>query len=75
MPYFYRNKRCEERINELDELIANTNAEISTPETAADYARVMELTETLGRLNGEQTELMLQWEELENRKAQLEGEE
>lgn len=68
-------KRCEERINELDELIANTNAEISTPETAADYARVMELTETLGRLNGEQTELMLQWEELENRKAQLEGEE
>lgn len=68
-------KRCEERINELDELIANTNAEMSTPETAADYARVMELTETLGRLNGEQTELMLQWEELENRKAQLEGEE
>lgn len=68
-------KRCEERINELDELIANTNAEMSTPETAADYARVMELTETLGKLNGEQTELMLQWEELENRKAQLEGEE
>lgn len=67
-------KRCEKRINELDELIANTNAEMSTPEAAADYARVMELTETLGKLNGEQTELMLQWEELENRKAQLEGE-
>ena len=48
---------------------------MSTPETAADYARVMELTETLGKLNGEQAELMMQWEELENRKAQLEGEE
>ena len=34
-----------------------------------------ELTETLGKLNDEQTELMMQWEELENRKAQLEGEE
>ena len=43
-------------------------------EAAADYARVMELTETLGKLNDEQTELMMQWEELENRKAQLDGE-
>ena len=68
-------KRCGERINEGDARIANTNAEMSTPDRAADYARFMELTETLGKLNGEQTELMLQWEELENRKAQLEGEE
>ena len=68
-------KKCEERINELDGLIAKTNEEMSTPEAAADYARVMELTETLGKLNDEQTELMMQWEELENRKAQLEGEE
>ncbi len=68
-------KKCEERINELDGLIAKTNEEMSTPEAAADYARVMELTETLGKLNDEQTELMTQWEELENRKAQLEGEE
>ena len=67
-------KKCEERINELDGLIAKTNEEMSTPEAAADYARVMELTETLGKLNDEQTELMMQWEELENRKAQLEGE-
>ena len=28
----------------------------------------------LGKLNDEQTELMMQWEELENRKAQLDGE-
>ncbi len=68
-------KKCEERINELDGLIAKTNEEMSTPEAAADYARVMELTETLGKLNDEQTKLMMQWEELENRKAQLEGEE
>ena len=68
-------KKCEERINELDGLIAKTNEEMSTPEAAADYARVMELTETLGKLNDEQTELMMQWEELENRKAQLEEEE
>ena len=67
-------KKCEERINELDGLIAKTNEEMSTPEAAADYARVMELTETLGKLNDEQTELMMQWEELENRKAQLDGE-
>ena len=68
-------KKCEERINELDGLITKTNEEMSTPEAAADYARVMELTETLGKLNDEQTELMMQWEALENRKAQLEGEE
>ena len=68
-------KKCEERINDLDGLIAKTNEEMSTPEAAADYARVMELTETLGKLNDEQTELMMQWEELENRKAQLEGKE
>ena len=67
-------KKCEERINELDGLITKTNEEMSTPEAAADYARVMELTETLGKLNDEQTELMMQWEELENRKAQLDGE-
>ena len=67
-------KKCEERINELDGLIAKTNEEMSTPEAAADYARVMDLTETLGKLNDEQTELMMQWEELENRKAQLDGE-
>ena len=67
-------KKCEERINELDGLIAKTNEEMSTPEAAADYARVMELTGTLGKLNDEQTELMMQWEELENRKAQLDGE-
>ena len=48
---------------------------MSTPAAAADYARVMDLTETLGKLNDEQTELMMQREELENRKAQLEEEE
>ncbi len=67
-------KRCEERINELDGLIADTNDELSSPETSADYAKVLELTEKLESLNNEQTEQMLLWEELENTKSKLEEE-
>lgn len=67
-------KRCEERINELDELIAATNEELSSPEAAADYEKVLELTEKLEALNNEQTEQMLRWEELENTKSELEDE-
>lgn len=67
-------KRCEERINELDGLIAETNGELSSPETSADYAKVLELTEKLETLNNEQTEQMLLWEELENIKSKLEEE-
>lgn len=67
-------KRCEERINELDGLIVETNGELSSPETAADYAKVLELTEKLESLNNEQTEQMLLWEELENTKSKLEEE-
>ncbi len=54
-------RRCEEKIEAVDSEIDTVNALLSTPETAADYERVLELTEKLQCLHNEQESLMTEW--------------
>ncbi len=55
-------RRAEERVAALEEEIAALTAQLESPEVAADYARLTELTATLDEKNGELAAQMEAWE-------------
>lgn len=60
-----RISRCEREITAIDEEITALNARLEQPEVAADYARVLELTQQLSMLHEKQEALYAKWEELQ----------
>lgn len=57
-------QKCEERIEELDALIAELNDELQSGECQSDYEKLMELTEKLQSAQAELDETFEKWEEL-----------
>lgn len=66
-------KRIEAEIDALDGEISQLNGLISTPQVAADYEKVMELTEKTDNLSNRQLALMGEWEQMNSRLNELEG--
>ncbi|MBQ2846866.1 MAG: ABC-F family ATP-binding cassette domain-containing protein [Clostridia bacterium] len=66
-------KRTEEEIDRLDSEIAEINGILSSPETSADYERIIELTNKLEELTEKQLEVMDEWEQMNSRLAELEN--
>ena len=62
-----RISRCEQEIAAIDEETAALNAQLEQPETAADYAKVLELTQQLAALHEHQEALYAQWEEMQEK--------
>lgn len=54
--------RLEAQIDETDAKLAEAQQELEKPETAANYERIIELTELIHSLNEQQEQLMEQWE-------------
>ena len=65
-------KRCEEKIEETENLITQTQAEIETPEAAADYEKIMSLTAKLDELNNLLEQLYEDWESIQLKLAEYE---
>lgn len=65
-------KRTEEEIDRLDGEIAETNSILSSPEAAADYEKIIELTQKLEELTQTQLEIMDEWEKMNSRLTELE---
>ena len=65
-------KRTEEEIDRLDGEIAEINSIISSPEAAADYEKIIELTQKLEELTEKQLEIMDEWEKMNSRLTELE---
>ena len=66
--------RLETEIDKLDERLAQIQNEISSPENAADYEKILSLTDELNQTTGRQEELMTEWQELTEKLEQLENE-
>ncbi len=64
-------KRGEAEIDRLDCELSALNAELSTPETSADYQKVIDLTNKINELSETQLSLMEEWEEWNHRLAEL----
>ena len=67
-------KRTEAEIDRLDSEISQANEILSSPEIAADYEKVLELTQRIEELTAEQTALMTEWEQMHSRLEELTGE-
>ena len=67
-------KRTEAEIDRLDKEISKANDTLSSPETAADYEKVLELTEIINRLTEEQAALLAEWEQMHTHLEELTGE-
>lgn len=65
-------KRTEEEIDRLDGEIAEINSTLSSPEAAADYEKIIELTSKLEELTEAQLEIMDEWEKMNSRLTELE---
>lgn len=65
-------KRTEEEIDRLDGEIAEINGTLSSPEAAADYEKIIELTSKLEELTEAQLEIMDEWEKMNSRLTELE---
>ena len=65
-------KRTEEEIDRLDGEIAEINSTLSSPEAAADYEKIIELTNKLEELTEAQLEIMDEWEKMNSRLTELE---
>ncbi len=65
-------KRTEEEIDRLDSEIAEINGVLSSPEAAADYEKIIELTNKLEELTEAQLEIMDEWEKMNSRLTELE---
>ncbi|MBQ2974583.1 MAG: ABC-F family ATP-binding cassette domain-containing protein [Clostridia bacterium] len=65
-------KRTEEEIDRLDGEIAEINSALSSPEAAADYEKIIELTNKLEELTEAQLEIMDEWEKMNSRLTELE---
>lgn len=60
-----RISRCEQEIAAIDEETAALNAQLEQPQVAADYAKVLELTQQLAALHEKQEELYAEWEKMQ----------
>lgn len=60
-----RISRCEQEISALDEKTASLNAQLEQPQVAADYAKVLELTQQLAALHEKQEALYAEWEKMQ----------
>ena len=65
-------KRCEENIENTETLINETQAELESPETTADYEKIMALTAQLEELNIKLEQLYEDWENIQLRLAEYE---
>ncbi len=65
-------KRTEEEIDRLDGEIAEINGVLSSPEAAADYEKIIKLTNKLEELTEAQLEIMDEWEKMNSRLTELE---
>ena len=66
-----RIKRLEAEIDRLDEEISEFNAILSSPETAANYEKIIEYTNKLDEATENQLVLMDEWEECNSRYNEL----
>lgn len=66
-----RIKRLEEEIDRLDEEISDLNEILSSPETAANYEKIIEYTNKLDEATENQLVLMDEWEECNSRFNEL----
>jgi ATP-binding cassette subfamily F protein 3 len=57
-------RRVEDRIDELEKLTESLNTQLSSPETASDYEKAMDLTHQLADAKTESDSLMVEWETL-----------
>ena len=64
-------KRTEAEIDRLDGEISDANEILSSPETAADYEKVIELTAKIEELTASQADLLSEWEKMSARLAEL----
>lgn len=64
-------KRLEADIDRLDEDISEYNAVLSSPETAANYEKIIEYTNKLDEATEKQLVLMDEWEECNSRYNEL----
>lgn len=60
-----RISRCEREIDAIDAESAALNAQLEQPETAANYEKVLELTQRLAALHERQEALYAQWEAMQ----------
>ena len=67
-----RISRAEEKIAQLEEEIAAINEEMTSPEAAADYERIAELSEKLGQLQSELDAQTDEWAEASERLEEIE---
>ncbi len=67
-------RRGEAEIDSLEEEMAALNETLSSPETAADYEKVISLTGKIEELTARQLELMEEWESNSKRLNELEEE-
>ena len=69
-----RMAAAEEELAKTEAALEEANARLSDPETASDYTRALELTETIAALTRRQEELLEEWaqagEELEKLEAE-----
>ncbi len=65
-------KRTEEEIDRLDGEITEINGILSSPESAADYEKIIELTRKLEELTETQLGIMDEWEQMNSRLTELE---
>lgn len=65
--------RLEEQIDALDGELENIQSEISAPENAADYEKILSLTDKLHETTEKQEQLMLEWQELTEELEKLES--
>ena len=65
--------RLEEQIDSLDGELEKIQGEISAPENAADYEKILTLTDKLHETTEKQEQLMLEWQELTEELDKLES--
>lgn len=70
-----RISRLEDEISRYDEKIAVLGEQINSPEIAADYEKILEMTKELDSCVSEQEEKMLLWQELNEELEKLLNEE
>ena len=70
-----RISRCEQEITAADAEAAALNMQLEQPEIAADYAKVLELTQQLAALHEKQEALYAQWEQMQEQMEAEEAEE
>ena len=65
-------RRLEQTIAETERAVDEANAQLSAPETASDYEKILRWTQTLHDLHALQDEQMAQWEQLCEQREALE---